>query len=424
MAVTSDDTASETGGSRPGVDSSGLAEAYDVAVVRAGFSALAAGLAHFDAPGGTQTPDCVADAIRASLVRPLANRGHGNLAERNADDLVLAFRAAMGDLLGVAPDTVVHGRSATSLTFDVSRALAARWHAGDEVVLSRLDHDANVTPWLLAAERVGATVRWAEFDPATGELDPAAVTGLLTERTVLVALTAASNLIGTMPDLPTVAARAHEVGALVHVDGVHYTAHELVDVPALGADLYVCSPYKFLGPHSGVLTGRADLLDELRPDKLRPSSERVPERYELGTLPYELLAGVAAAVDALAGLVPGAGSRRERLARSFAGLHTHEERLRVRIEEGLATMPDVTVRSRATRRTPTLLLTFAEHDEAAVTAHLAGLGVNAPSGHFYALETSRHLGLGDAGGLRVGLAPYTDDEDVDRLLVGLEQALR
>lgn len=417
MAVTSDETTTAGEGSATGV-------AYDVAAVRAGFSALSAGLAHFDAPGGTQTPDSVADAVRAALVQPLANRGRGNLAERNADDLVLAFRAAMGDLLGVAPDTVVHGRSATSLTFEASRALGARWRAGDEVVLSRLDHDANVAPWLMAAERAGASVRWAEFDPATGELDPAVVTDLVTERTVLVALTAASNLIGTMPDLPAVAAHVHEVGALLYVDGVHYSAHELVDVAALGADLFVCSPYKFLGPHSGVLTARADLLEELRPDKLRPSTDRVPERYELGTLPYEVLAGVAAAVDALAGLVPGSGTRRERLARSFAGLHAHEDRLRRRIEDGLAALPDVTVRSRAARRTPTLLLTFAEHDEAAVTAHLAGLGVNAPSGAFYAYEASRHLGLGDAGGLRVGLAPYTDDSDVDRLLAGLEQALR
>lgn len=395
----------------------------DVAALRATFSSLQHGIAHFDAPGGTQTPDAVADAIRDALVHPLANRGRGNLAERNADDIVLACRAALGDLLGVDPGTVVVGRSATALTFELSRAISSAWHEGDEVVISRLEHDANANPWLIAAERRGATVRWADFDPATGELDPDAVAALLSERTVLVAVTAASNLIGTMPDLPAIAERVHAVGALLFVDGVHYTAHELVDVPALGADFYTCSPYKFLGPHCGVVTGRAELLEGLHPDKLRPATDVVPERFELGTLPYELMAGVTAAVDTLAGMVPGEGSRRERLRRSMAAAHAHEEALRGRIETALAGLPGVTVHSRAERRTPTLLATFAEHVAADVSAHLADAGVNAPSGSFYAYEVSRHLGLGLTGGLRIGLAPYNDDEDVDRLVAALGSAL-
>ncbi len=395
----------------------------DVAELRAGFSSLQHGIAHFDAPGGTQTPDAVADAIRAALVHPLANRGRGNLAERNADDIVVACRTALGDLLGVEPATVVVGRSATALTFELSRAIASTWREGDQVVISRLEHDANATPWLIAAERRGATVRWADFDPATGELDPDAVAALLSERTVLVAVTAASNLIGTMPDLPAIAERVHAVGALLFVDGVHFTAHELVDVPALGADFYTCSPYKFLGPHCGVVTGRAELLEGLRPDKLRPSTDAVPERFELGTLPYELMAGVTAAVDTLAGMAPGPGSRRDRLGRSMAVAHAHEDALRRRVEAALAELPGVTVHSRAARRTPTLLATFADHAAADVSTHLAAADVNAPAGSFYAYEASRHLGLGLTGGLRIGLAPYNDDEDVDRLVAALGAAL-
>lgn len=398
-------------------------DTLDVAALRAGFSSLQHGIAHFDAPGGTQTPDAVADAIRDALVHPLANRGRGNLAERNADDIVLACRGALGDLLGVDPGTVVVGRSATALTFEMSRAISSAWREGDEVVITRLEHDANATPWLIAAERHGATVRWADFDPASGELDVEAVAAQLTERTVLVAVTAASNLIGTMPDLPAIAQRVHAVGALLFVDGVHYTAHELVDVPALGADVYTCSPYKFLGPHCGVVTAGAELLESLHPDKLRPATDAVPERFELGTLPYELMAGVTAAVDTLAGMVAGDGTRRARLTRSMAAAHAHEDALRARIEAGLAELPGVTVHSRAARRTPTLLVTFADHVAADVTAQLAADGVNAPSGSFYAHEVSRHLGLGPAGGLRIGLAPYTDDGDVDRLLAGLDSAL-
>ncbi len=409
-------------GSSPGAASADPA-VLDVAALRARFSSLQHGIAHFDAPGGTQTPDSVADAIRDALIRPLANRGRDTRAARNADDLVVACRGALGDLLGVDPGTVIVGRSATALTFEMSRTLSSSWREGDEVVISRLEHDANVNPWLLAAQRHGATVRWADFDPATGELDVETVAAQLSERTVLVAVTAASNLIGTMPDLPAIAERVHSVGALLFVDGVHFTAHAFVDVPALGADFYACSPYKFLGPHCGVLAGRADLLESLHPDKPRPARDTVPERFELGTLPYELMAGVTAAVDVLAGMVPGDGPRRERLRGSMAAAHVHEEALRHRIEATLAQWPGVTVHSRARRRTPTLLLTFAEHAAADISARLAAEGVNAPAGAFYADEVSRHLGLGATGGLRIGLAPYTDDEDVDRLLTTLGSQL-
>jgi cysteine desulfurase family protein (TIGR01976 family) len=401
---------------------------YDVGAVRARFPALRAGAAHFDGPGGSQVPDAVADAVAATLVSPLANRGRVTAAERAADEIVLAARAAMGDLLNADPGGIVFGRSMTALTFAMARTLAATWRPGDEVVVTRLDHDANIRPWVLAAQAVGAVVRWAEFHPRTAELSVADVAQHLSSRTRLVAVTGASNLVGTRPPVDLIAAAAHERGALVFVDGVHLTAHAPVDVAALGADLYACSPYKFLGPHCGVLAAAPALLETLAPHKLLPSTDAVPERFELGTLPYELLAGTTAAVDFLAGLDQEAtGTRRDRLTASLAAVERHEDRLRHRIEDGLAalrdgTVPGVVVHSRAARRTPTLLLSFpGRGPDACQDAYrfLAERGVNAPAGTFYALEASRRLGFGDAGALRVGLAPYTDDDDVDRLLDGL-----
>jgi cysteine desulfurase family protein (TIGR01976 family) len=390
---------------------------YDVAAVRAHFPALRAGTAHFDGPGGSQVPDVVAEAVAATLTSPIANRGRVTAAERAADDVVLAARAAVADLLGADPGGVVFGRSATALAYDLSRVLSAGWDPGDEVVVTRLDHDANVRPWVQAAAARGATVRWLDLDPATGELaDPAPLLG---GRTRLVAVTGASNLIGTRPDVAAISAAAHAVGALTYVDGVHLTAHAPVDVAALGADLYACSPYKFLGPHLGCLVAAPGLLTTLHPDKLLPSSDAVPERFELGTLPYELLAGTTAAVDLLAGLAGAGGDRRARLTAAMAEVEAHEDRLRERVEEGLAALPGATLWSRARHRTPTLLVTFADRPAADAYRFLAARGVNAPAGSFYAIEASRRLGLGDDGGLRIGLAPYTDDDDVDRLLDGL-----
>jgi cysteine desulfurase family protein (TIGR01976 family) len=396
---------------------------YDVAAVRAHFPALQAGIAHFDGPGGTQVPDTVARAVAETLTSPIANRGRVTAAERLADDVVRGARQAVADLLGADPRGVLFGRSATQLTFDVSRALAAGWGPGDEVVVSRLDHDANVRPWVIAAEAAGATVRWAAFDPATGELTADDVAEVLTERTRLVAVTGASNLIGTRPPVAEIAALVHGMGALLAVDGVHLTAHASIDVAALGADLYTCSPYKFLGPHCGTLTADPALLESLTPAKLLPSSNDVPERFELGTLPYELLAGTTAAIDFLADLAPAGGTRRERLIAAMTMLEAYEDDLREHLEAGLTALPGVRLWSRAGHRTPTLLLTFDGRDAADAYRLLADRGVNAPAGSFYAIETSRWLGLGDAGGLRAGLAPYSDADDVERLLTGLREFL-
>lgn len=396
---------------------------YDVARVRAQFPALSAGFAHFDSPGGSLTPRPVADAVAAAMVAPLANRGTVTAAERNADRIVVDARAAVADLLGADPRGIVFGRSMTALTFDLARTLATGWAPGDEIVVSRLDHDANIRPWLLAAQNTGARVRWAEFDTQTGELGADAVASVLSPRTRLVAVTAASNLIGTRPPVRAIADLAHEAGALVHVDGVHYTAHAAVHTEALGADFYACSPYKFLGPHCGVLAADPALLGMLGPQKLAPSSNAVPERFELGTLPYELLAGTTAAVEFLAAIAGTGTSRRDRLLTSMSAIEAHEDRLRGRIETGLADLP-VTVYSRAAHRTPTLLIGFENQECSAAYVFLAERGINAPAGSFYALEAARWLGLGDAGALRIGLAPYVDDEDVDRLLEGLADFCR
>jgi cysteine desulfurase family protein (TIGR01976 family) len=363
-------------------------------------------------------PDVVAEAVATTMLSPLANRGRVTAAERTADDIVLAARQAVADLLGADARGVVFGRSMTALTFDMARTLAATWGPGDEVVVTRLDHDANVRPWVQAAAATGATVRWADFDPATGELAAERVAAVLTPRTRLVAVTAASNLIGTRPPVRAITDLAHEAGALAYVDGVHHTAHAAVHVDVLGADFFACSPYKFLGPHCGVLAADPALLEALRPAKLAPSTDAVPERFELGTLPYELLAGTTAAIDFLAAIGSGQGSRRERLLVSMAALETYEDGLRARIEAGLAELPGITVYSRAAHRTPTLLLGLGGREQEAY-AFLAARGVNAPAGSFYALEASRRLGLGDTGALRVGLAPYVDDTDVDRLLAAL-----
>ncbi|HET8984713.1 MAG TPA: cysteine desulfurase-like protein [Trueperaceae bacterium] len=401
-----------------------MTASYDVDRIRRDFPALAHGLAYFDGPGGTQTPRQVGEAIAATLTAPLSNKGTASLPQRNATAAVVDFRRAMADLLDAEPDGIVYGRSATALTYEMARGLAKGWSAADEVVVTRLDHDCNVRPWVQAAESVGATVRWADFDPTTGELSVEAVAGLVTSRTRLVAVTGASNLLGTMPDVKAIAAAAHAQGALVYVDGVHAAAHHLLSLSELGADFVVCSPYKFLGPHCGVLAASPALLATVRPDKLLPATDEVPERFEHGTQPYEIMAGVTAAVDYLAAVIPrSTGSRRERLTAAFAAIEAHEDRLRHRIEEAVEGLPGVRLWSTAARRTPTLLFTFEHRPAADVSRALVEAGVLAPSGNFYALEASRHLGLGVTGGLRVGLAPYTNDDDVDRLIEALRSIL-
>lgn len=397
---------------------------YDVEAVRRHFPSLNEGAAHFDGPGGSQVPDVVGDVVRATLIGAISNRGTSTASARRADKIVLDARAAMSDVLGAEPTGVVFGRSMTQLTYDFSRTIAKSWVAGDEILVSRLDHDANIRPWLQAAESAGVTARWIDFDPTTGELDIASLRELLNGRTKLVAVTAASNLIGTRPDVAEVAQLVREVGALSFVDGVHLAPHAPVNVAALGVDFFVCSPYKFLGPHCGVLAARPDLLQTLAPDKLLPSSNTVPERFELGTLPFELLAGTNAAVDFIADLSGRPGSRRERLLASMSDVEDHEQRLFNQLESRLTELDGLTLFGHAKLRTPTLLFSIEGISSSQVSEQLAAVGVNAPAGNFYALEVARRLGLGDDGAVRAGLAPYTNQHDVDRLIDAVETIAR
>jgi cysteine desulfurase family protein (TIGR01976 family) len=330
----------------------------------------------------------------------------------------------VADLLGGVPEGVVFARSMTQMTFDLARALSQEWGSQDEVVVTRLDHDTNIRPWVIAAEAAGATVRWVEFDRETAELTVDDVRAQLSDRTRVVAVTGASNLLGTRPDIPAIADAVHEAGALLHVDGVHLTPHAPVDVADLGADFYACSPYKFLGPHLGALVAAPALLETIAPAKLLPSSNAVPERFELGTLPYELLAGTTAAVDFLAGLASDAPARRTRVLESMRALEEHEDRLFARLLDGLSEIEAVTLHGSPKRRTPTALFSVAGLEPAEAYRALADRGVNAPASHFYAIEAARWFGLGDAGAVRAGLAPYTDSDDVDRLLTAVREIAR
>lgn len=396
----------------------------DVPELRSSFPALDDGVAYFDGPGGTQVPREVAHAIADTLTSGISNRGTVTAAELRAESVVHDARAAVADLLGCDANGVVFGRSMTQLTYDLARALAKGWGPGDEVVVTRLDHDGNIRPWVSAAGSVGAEVRWVDFDPVTADLTVEDVRKHLSSRTRLVAVTAASNVLGTRPDVPAIVEAAHEVGALVHLDGVHLTPHGPISLDDLGADLYACSPYKFLGPHHGVLAAAPDLLEQVRPDKLLPSPDAVPERFELGTLPYELLAGTTAAVDFLAGAASTAADRRTRVLESMRAIEEHEEALFARLLDGLSALPRVTLHGSPERRTPTVLFSVDGYAGREVHEHLARRRVNAPAGCFYAIEAMRWCGLGDAGAVRAGLAPYTSTDDVDRLLAGVAELLR
>ena len=396
----------------------------DVDRIRRDFPALAEGIAYFDGPGGTQVPRQVAEAIARTMTSGISNRGAVTAAEARAEQVVVGARQAVADLLGCDPGGVVFARSMTQATYDVSRALARQWRPGDEVVVTRLDHDANIRPWVQAAASAGAEVRWVGFDPASGDLGVDDVREVLSERTRVVAVTGASNVLGTRPDVPAIAEAVHETGALLYVDGVHLTPHAPVDVAELGADFYACSPYKFFGPHHGVVAAAPELLGRLDVDKLLPSTDRVPERLELGTLPYEVLAGTTAAVDFIAGIASDAPERRTRVLESMRAVEEHEDHLVDRLLTGLRGIDGVRLHGHPKRSTPTVFFSVDGRGHREVYEHLASVGVNAPASSFYAVEASRWLGLGDTGAVRAGLAPYTIADDVDRLLAGVAEVAR
>jgi cysteine desulfurase family protein (TIGR01976 family) len=394
---------------------------FDVAAVRAAYPALSDGTAYLDGAAGTQVPEAVVQAVAAAYRAGIGNLGGPFPASDRAGRITDECRRAIADLVGGVPEGVVLGQNTTTLVYRVSQALAATWRPGDEVVLSRLDHDANVRPWVQAAARAGATVRWAEVDPETGELPAGQYDGLIGERTRLVAVTAASNILGTRPDLPAIAAKAHAAGALTFVDGVHATPHGPVDAAALGADFYATSAYKWSGPHIGAVVADPALWETVHPDKLAPASDAVPERFETGTLPFADLAGVTAAVDHLAGLAaPAGGTRRQRLLASMAAVEEYESALFETVLKGLRDLPGITLYGSPARRTATAYFRVAGHTPREVAEHLAAHGVNVWHGHNYAWELTGALGLRDTGGaVRAGLVHYNDDADVIRLLTAL-----
>jgi cysteine desulfurase family protein (TIGR01976 family) len=402
----------------------------NVTAVRACYPALADGYAYLDGAAGTQVPATVIDAISQAQAAGLGNAGGVFPASRRADEITAGCRAAVAALTGGHPDGVVLGPNMTTLTYRLAGTLAKDWKPGDEVVVSRLDHDANVRPWVQAAERAGASVRWAAVDPETGELPADQYRDLITERTRLVAVTAASNVIGTRPDVPAISALARAAGALTYVDGVHATPHGPVDVHVLGADFYATSAYKWSGPHVGAVVADPELLAGLYPDKLKPSPDEVPERFELGTPPYASLAGVTAAVEHLAALaeLPGGAasgdpaSLRGRVVTSMTAVQQHEQELFEVLAAGLDSMAHVHTYGRAAARTATAYFTVDGRTPRQVAEHLASRRVNVWHGHNYAWELTGVLGIRDSGSaVRAGLVHYNDGGDVERLLAAVAE---
>lgn len=395
---------------------------YDVNKVRESFPSLNTGLAFFCGPGGSQAPDVVGKAIFDAITKPISNRNVNTESEKNAEEIVNEFRSAVADLIDIDPRGVVYGRSWTQLTYDFSRTLAKNWGPGDEVVVTTLDHDSNVRPWVQAAEAVGATVRWAQLDAQTTELTVEAVEAVLSPKTKLVAITGAGNTLGTRPDLKAIGAAVHKAGALFYVDGVHLTPHAPISVKDIGADFFGFSFYKMFGPHCAALAAAPALLETLQNDKLLPATNAVPEKFEFGTLPYELMAGSVAAVEFIANLAPGsATSRREKIINSMSALENYEDELFEYMESSLKALPGITLYGHAKKRTPTVYFSINGFESAEIYKAMAKKSVTLPASNFYALEASRKLGLGDAGALRAGLAPYSTREDVDRLVAGLKE---
>lgn len=405
---------------------------FDIGRVRALFPALTTGTAYLDGAAGTQTPRSVIDAIAHAYAGGLSNAGGSFRASRRSDAIVAEARQAVADLVGGVPDGVVFGPSSTALTYRFAAPISASWQPGDNIVVTRLDHDADVRPWVQAAARAGAEVRWADPSVPSLELAVEQFAQVVDARTRLVAVTGASNVVGTRPDLSPITALAHGVGALTWVDGVHTTPHTPVDVVRWGADFYATSAYKWCGPHIGCVVAAPSLLESLRPDKLASSSDAVPGRFELGTLPFADLAGVAAAVDHMASfgdLATGATSqsaagvplvRREKLRSSMAAIEAYETELFARLWSGLHAVGGVHTIGAAASRTPTAWFTVDGSTPAQVAEAAAAADVAVWNGHNYAWELSGFLGIRDSGSaVRASISHYNDADDVDRLLVVL-----
>ena len=406
----------------------------DVADVRARFPALTRAqdgrpVVFADAPGGTQVPRSVIDAMASYLESSNANL-HGAFAtSQETDDLLERAHRAAGDLLGADADEVIFGPNATSLLFQISRSIARTLEPGDEIVVTRLDHDANIRPWVMAAEDARATVRWADIRDSDVTLDVGSFSSALGQRTRLVAFTLASNAVGTVTPAAELVrlVRERAPGALVAIDAVHAAQHRVLDVPELDCDLLVCSPYKIFGPHLGLLFGRRELLTALRPYKVRPAPEGLPHGWETGTQNHEGLAGFVAAVEYLASLAADrVGARRDRVRSAFdQAIVPYEAELSRRFLDGIASLPEVSLFGigdveRIRERTPTFAIRVGDRHPLETAKALGERGVFVWDGHYYALELMERLGLEESGGaVRIGFCHYNTVDEVDRVLDAL-----
>jgi cysteine desulfurase family protein (TIGR01976 family) len=396
-----------------------------VAEIRSRFPALdrlhnGKSVAYFDAPGGTQVPRVVAEAMSDYLFHHNANTHWLYPTSEETDAIIERSREAVADLINAAPNEIAFGANMTTLTFHLGRALGRIWQAGDEVIVTELDHHGNVAPWRALEVDRGIVVRTARMIPETAQIDYEHLASFVSARTKLIAIGAASNAVGTINDLGRVAAIARAAGALLFVDAVHLVPHELVDVQKIGCDFLACSSYKFYGPHAGILFTRRELLDALPFPRLDPAPDWAPERAETGTQNHEAIAGIGATVDFLASFDDESGSRRERLGRVYAALHERGERQLRMLWDGLTSLPKVRVYgpSPGKPRTPTVSFTIEGIHPDDIARQLAAKALFASNGDFYATTCIERLGCPD-GVVRIGCAAYTTDDDIARLLDAL-----
>lgn len=412
--------------------------ALDTAWVRAQFPSLQTRVngqaaVFFDGPAGTQVPQQVTRAIQDYLVCKNANTGGAFATSRASDQGIAAARLAMADFFNCDADEVVFGQNMTTITFALSRAIGRELQAGDEIVVTTLDHDANVAPWR-ALEEKGVVIRQADIREADCTLDLDDLKAKITSRTKLVAVGYASNAVGTINPVGEITRIAHETGALVFIDAVHYAPHGLIDVEALDCDFLVCSPYKFFGPHMGALYGKRKHLQSFKPYKVRPASDQIPDRWETGTQLHELIVGVAAAVDYLAEVSrhceAAAATRRDSLLAAYRATVPYERTLLTKLIAGLLDIPKlrffgVTDPARFAERCSTVSVRIGDHNPTEIAAFLGDRGIFTWDGSFYALNLTERLGVEQSGGLlRIGLVHYNTMDEVERLLVALKEFAR
>jgi cysteine desulfurase family protein (TIGR01976 family) len=436
------------------------APTLDLSYVRSQFPSLTQTVnghaaAFLDGPGGTQVPQRVIDAISAYLSHDNANTGGAYQTSRHTDAMIARGRSAMADFLHCGADEIVFGPNMTTLTFAISRAIGRELKPGDEILVTRLDHDANVSPWTTMAEDRGITVRWAEFKDADCTLDMADLASKINGNTKLVAVGYASNGVGTINPVQEIVRLAHKVGALAYIDAVHYAPHGLIDIAALDCDFLVCSTYKFFGPHMGVLYGKREHLQRFRPYKVRPNTNAIPNCWEWGTLNHECIAGIEACVEYIADLgrrsrasLDGSfdsaqdsqprrlstpdpmASRRAAIEAAYAAIHEHERALLVRMMAGLKTIPGLTIYgitdpARFNDRCPTFAVRIEGHTPLELATKLGERGIFTWDGNYYALNLTERLDVEKSGGfLRIGLVHYNTADEVDRSLAALHEIVR